>query len=176
MGALNKQATLDPFFDLSIGQGNYAPRRRTTANVSKRLMAVIKQYREAEARLSGQQPEGWGEMMVGLDEEDPKGRGTGKRRKSETVEEKEEKVDEEVGEEDEQPVKKRRASRGRPKRTASSASKSEVGTESVGSSAEVRDATSQRGRRGRAGSRGRGRGRGRGSAVTASISGEVAEE
>lgn len=43
-------------------------------------MAVIKQYREAEARVRGFDPE-WQEMMVGLDEEDPKGRGTGKRRK-----------------------------------------------------------------------------------------------
>lgn len=78
------QATLDPFFDLSAGSGNYAPRRRTTANVSKRLMAVIKEYREAEARAAGKQPEAvsWDIMMDGLDPEDPKGRGTGKRRKS----------------------------------------------------------------------------------------------
>lgn len=83
-GALRVQGTLDPFFDLSAGAGNYAPRRRTTANVSKRLMAVIKEYREAEARVAGKQPEdvSWDIMMGGLDPEDPKGRGTGKRRKS----------------------------------------------------------------------------------------------
>lgn len=84
-GALRVQGTLDPFFDLSAGAGNYAPRRRTTANVSKRLMAVIKEYREAEARVEGKQPEevAWDVMMDGLDPEDPKGRGTGKRRRSE---------------------------------------------------------------------------------------------
>ncbi|WVF71391.1 hypothetical protein IAT40_006195 [Kwoniella sp. CBS 6097] len=83
MGALNKQGTLDPFFDTSVVAGNFAPRRRTTANVSKRLMAVIKSFREAEAAIngSGDQPKPeWGEMMADLDEEDPKGRGTGKRR------------------------------------------------------------------------------------------------
>ncbi|ORX36632.1 hypothetical protein BD324DRAFT_626630 [Kockovaella imperatae] len=73
VGALNKQATLDPFFDLSVASGNYAPRRRTTANVSKRLMTVIKEYREAEARIKGQQPEGWGEMLADIDQEDPRG-------------------------------------------------------------------------------------------------------
>lgn len=63
--------------------GNYAPRRRTTANVSKRLLAVIKEFREAEARVSGKAgPAEWGTMMEGLDPEDPKGRGTGKRRRS----------------------------------------------------------------------------------------------
>ena len=72
-GALNKQATLDPFFDVSVASGNYAPRRRTTANVSKRLMAVIKDFRDAEARLSGQQVEGWGEMLADIDADDPKG-------------------------------------------------------------------------------------------------------
>lgn len=87
-GALRVQGTLDPFFDLSAGAGNYAPRRRTTANVSKRLMAVIKEYREAEARVAGKQPEdvSWDIMMGGLDPEDPKGRGTGKRRKSQSSE------------------------------------------------------------------------------------------
>lgn len=72
---------------MSVTAGNYAPRRRTTANVSKRLMSVIKQFREAEARARGEQVDGWGEMMQGLDEEDPKGRGTGKakgKRRAET--------------------------------------------------------------------------------------------
>lgn len=83
-GALNKQSTLDPFFDLSAGAlANYAPRKRTTANVSKRLLSVIKQFREAEAKVSGM-TEGveWGAMMKGLDEGDPKGRGTGKSKRS----------------------------------------------------------------------------------------------
>ncbi|RXK36908.1 hypothetical protein M231_05810 [Tremella mesenterica] len=53
-GALNVQSTLDPFFDTSVISGNYAPRKRMTANVSKRLMGVIKQFKEAEARLSGE--------------------------------------------------------------------------------------------------------------------------
>lgn len=83
-GSLNVQATLDPFFDTGVGSGNYAPRRRTTANVSKRLLAVIKSFREAEARVAGRKEEdvGWGEMMQDLDPEDPKGRGTGKRRRT----------------------------------------------------------------------------------------------
>lgn len=56
-GALNKQGTLDPFFDLSAGAGQYyAPRRRegdgAGTNVSKRLMGVIKQFKEAESRIS----------------------------------------------------------------------------------------------------------------------------
>lgn len=80
VGALNVQTSLLPFFDPSPLSGSYAPRRRTTANVSKRLMAVIKQYREAEARVAGIEVGGWGEMMQSLDEEDPKGRGTGERR------------------------------------------------------------------------------------------------
>lgn len=149
VGALNKQATLDPFFDLSAGQGNFAPRRRTTANVSKRLMAVIKDFREAEARVVGGVDPGWSEMMKDLDAEDPKGKGTGKRRKSESqtvedgVPEKPKKPrrkksdsavtstpkgDEEDTGEIEKPVKKR----SRPRRdTASTTSMSEIGV-SVG--------------------------------------------
>jgi DNA excision repair protein ERCC-5 len=84
VGSLNKQATLDPFFDLSAGQGNYAPRRRTTANVSKRLLGVIKAFREAEARVVGGFDPDWELMMQDLDKEDPKGKGTGKRKKSES--------------------------------------------------------------------------------------------
>jgi len=77
-GALNKQGTLDSFFDMSVASGNYAPRRRTTANISKRLMAVIKQFREAEAAVRGEAGVEWSTMMGDLDESDPKGRGTGK--------------------------------------------------------------------------------------------------
>lgn len=86
VGSLNKQATLDPFFDTSAGQGNFAPRRRTTANVSKRLLAVIKDFREAETRLAGGPDPEWDTMMQDLDTEDPKGKGTGKRRKSQAPE------------------------------------------------------------------------------------------
>jgi DNA excision repair protein ERCC-5 len=87
---LNKQSTLDPFFDLSAGAlANYAPRKRSTANVSKRLLSVIKQFREAEARAAGIPTEAveWGAMMQGLDEEDPKGRGTGKKRSVKAISE-----------------------------------------------------------------------------------------
>ncbi|KAL1411532.1 DNA repair protein rad2 [Vanrija albida] len=83
-GGVAKQGTLLPFFDHGAGTGtSFAPRRRTTANVSKRLLSVIKEFREAEARTQGQQPEGWGEMLAGVDEEDPAGRGTGKRKSGE---------------------------------------------------------------------------------------------
>lgn len=79
-GALITQPTLLNFFDNSAAAGvSYAPRRRTTANMSKRLMSVIKQFREAEALVQGQQPQGWGEMLSGVDESDPKGRGSGMR-------------------------------------------------------------------------------------------------
>ena len=162
LGAFNKQATLDPFFDISIGQGNYAPRRRTAANVSKRLMGVIKQFREAEARVNGQKPEGWDVMMCGLDEEDPKGRGTGKRRKSGTVEKPEN------AEEDGEtiPSKKRKASTtGRLKRAPSSASRSEIGSESVGSSTGPGEEFSHGEKSRRTSSRGRVRGTGRGRAL-----------
>ncbi|KAK8864461.1 hypothetical protein IAR55_001710 [Kwoniella newhampshirensis] len=163
-GALNKQGTLDPFFDLSVGSGNYAPRRRTTANVSKRLMAVIKQYREAEARIKGQEVEGWDIMMQDLDEEDPKGRGTGKRRiKESTLEVEGDDADGAGG----VGTKKRRrvssvSSRGGGGRkragTASSVSVSEAGTESEVGIVRGRTASS----RGRGAGRGIGRGRGRG--------------
>ncbi|KAK4685349.1 DNA excision repair protein ERCC-5, partial [Tremellales sp. Uapishka_1] len=140
-GALNVQSSLLPFFDHSIASstgGNYAPRRRTTANVSKRLMSVIKAYREAEARLRGEQVDGWGEMMVGLDEEDPKGRGTGKRKKSESVLAEVEKVEIDGGNEDEgegERGRKKRKTRGRARATASmSTSRSDIGSESVASS------------------------------------------
>ncbi|OCF36785.1 DNA excision repair protein ERCC-5 [Kwoniella heveanensis BCC8398] len=182
MGALNKQGILDPFFDTSVVAGNYAPRRRTTANVSKRLMAVIKSFREAEATVNGngngtgEPPKTeWGEMMAGLDEEDPKGRGTGKRRNtgSMSVE----------GDGNGAGVKKRRLSsasaisRGR-KRAGTNASSVSV-AESTGStessvsvsvSAGAGAGANGRGRgRGRGG-KARGRGRGRGGTASASRS------
>lgn len=159
MGALNKQGTLDPFFDLSIGQGNYAPRRRTTANVSKRLMAVIKQYREAEARVNGQPMTDWDIMMADLDEEDPKGRGTGKRRKSQQpldeIDKEEDLVKVAADEEEIKSAKRKRPpTRGRSRKgTASSISRSEIGTESLASSSDLPPAEE--------GERGRGRGRGK---------------
>lgn len=80
-GGVPKQGTLLPFFDHGAGAGtSFAPRRRTTANVSKRLLAVIKEFREAEARAQGQQPDGCGEMLAGVDEQDPAGRGVGKKK------------------------------------------------------------------------------------------------
>ena len=125
---------MDPFFDMSVTAGNYAPRRRTTANVSKRLMAVIKQFREAEAAIRGERVEGWGEMMTGLDEEDPKGRGTGKRRekgKKRGVDEASLEVmpkeDDDDGFKQEEAVKKPKRSR---KNTASSIAPTDVSTSS----------------------------------------------
>ncbi|ORY21108.1 hypothetical protein BCR39DRAFT_554229 [Naematelia encephala] len=176
LGALNKQATLDPFFDLSAGQGNYAPRRRTTANVSKRLLAVIKQFREAEARVQGQQVEGWDVMMQDLDEEDPKGRGTGKRRKSSSVLEEvkdgqDDKDDEAV------PVKRKRLAVPRKRKSTmdSISVASEGGTESVGSSAGTDEGRGRRAGRSSSLSRGRGRGRGRGKGKGVAMAAEGVE-
>lgn len=83
---MNKQSTLTTFFDTSAGAlANYAPRRKTTANVSKRLLSIIKQFREAEARVAGASVDGLGEMLAGVDQDDPKGRGTIKRGDSEVL-------------------------------------------------------------------------------------------
>jgi len=146
---LNKQATLDPFFDLSAGSGNYAPRRRTTANVSKRLLAVIKAYREAEARVVGGFDPGWEEMMVDLDAEDPKGKGTGKRRsQSRAIEPAEGEGEGEGSGEKPKPVRKPRKKKsesevttgenevtgpkkGRPRRSTASSTMSDIGKESM---------------------------------------------
>lgn len=65
-GGLAKQKTLLPFFDATAGVGHYAPRRRQV-NVSKRLLNVIKEFREAEAKARGQEPEDWGEMMKAVE-------------------------------------------------------------------------------------------------------------
>ncbi|WVW83980.1 hypothetical protein I302_106003 [Kwoniella bestiolae CBS 10118] len=151
VGALNKQSTLLPFFDVSVVTGNYAPRRRTTANVSKRLMGVIKSFREAEARIKGEEVKDWGEMMVDLDEEDPKGRGTGKRRKT---------LESENG--DGEAVKKRRMSSASVASRGSTRGRKRAGTGGSGVSEASTESTSTNGRsRGSAG-RGRRRGRGRG--------------
>jgi hypothetical protein len=105
---------------------------------------VIKDFREAEARVVGGPEPEWNEMMKDLDAEDPKGKGTGKRRQSQSqvtedgFSEKPKKPrrkksdsaitstkddgEENVGED--KPVKKR----GRPRRdTASTASVPDVG-------------------------------------------------
>lgn len=100
---------------------NYAPRRRTTANVSKRLLSVIKAFREAEAKASGM-VEGveWGAMMQGLDETDPKGRGTTSRKRSVKGDGDDE--DDEDGAEslvEVRPVKKRKPRKAAPKSVAS---------------------------------------------------------
>ncbi|KAK6910034.1 DNA excision repair protein ERCC-5 [Kwoniella mangroviensis CBS 8886] len=159
VGALNKQSTLLPFFDVSVVTGNYAPRRRTTANVSKRLMSVIKSFREAEAKIKGEDvgEMGWGEMMVGLDEEDPKGKGTGKRRKTT--------MDSENGSQDgDGQVKKRRMSSasvtsrgGGRKRAGTNGSAVSVATSEGSTESGMNSAGTGRGR-----ARGRGRGRGKG--------------
>jgi DNA excision repair protein ERCC-5 len=76
-GSISAQTTLLPYFDHAVTGAmsvSYAPRRRTTANLSKRLMSVIKAFREAEAGASV----AWGEMLAGVDENDPKGSGVGK--------------------------------------------------------------------------------------------------
>lgn len=68
-GAVPRQGTLLPFFDHSAAKGtSFAPRRSTTANASKRLLAAIKEFRDAEARAAGQDPQGWGEMLAGVEE------------------------------------------------------------------------------------------------------------
>lgn len=175
VGALNKQGTLDPFFDMSVTAGNYAPRRRTTANVSKRLMAVIKQFREAEAGVSGDGSVEWGEMMQDLDETDPKGRGTGqkpskpKAKGSKRPANADENGDEGTPDAEDNEPKKKRKTRSR-KGTVSSIAASE-GSESQatevteGGDVDAEDedlAVDAPPRRGGKKSRGRGRGRGRG--------------
>lgn len=149
-GALNKQGTLDPFFDLSAGAGQYyAPRRRPDGgggtNVSKRLMGVIKQFKEAEARISR------GEDVDAILAEEKENKAKGKRKADE---------DEDGDGEDEKEggnkkKKKKTSARGRMRAgTASS-----VG-DSVKSSEGTSRSTSTSGR-GRGGSRGRGRARGK---------------
>jgi DNA excision repair protein ERCC-5 len=154
---------------MSVTAGNYAPRRRTVANVSKRLMSVIKQFREAEAKLRGERVDGWGEMMQGLDEEDPKGRGTGKAKgkKRAATELKDDGEDElravkegtesNAAEVEMQPKKRKTRER---KGTVSSVATTEDGTEAV-ELAEDQEAVSAAPSAKRKTS-GRGRGRGRG--------------
>jgi hypothetical protein len=54
-----------------LGAGQFAPRIRTK-HPSKRLQAVIRAYREAEARANGEDiPKGFGEMLADLNEPEP---------------------------------------------------------------------------------------------------------
>lgn len=157
-GALNKQGTLDPFFDLSAGAGHYAPRKRGM-NVSKRLMGVIKQFKEAEARISKGEDLDAGAILAEEDDEEKekgreeeKGKVKGKRK----ADEKEAGDDgKESGSNSNSKKKKTSAQRSKRAGTASS-----VG-DSVASSEGRSRSTSTSGR-GRAGSRSRGRGRGKG--------------
>lgn len=167
-GALNKQGTLDPFFDLSAGAGQYyAPRRRWDGgggtNVSKRLMGVIKQFKEAEARISR------GEDVDAILAEEKENKAKGKRKADEDEDgdgdgdgdgDEDGDGDGEGDGEDEKEggnkkKKKKTSARGRMRAgTASS-----VG-DSVKSSEGTSRSTSTSGR-GRGGSRGRGRARGK---------------
>lgn len=156
-GALNKQGTLDPFFDLSAGAGHYAPRKRGM-NVSKRLMGVIKQFKEAEARISKGEDLDAGAILAEEDDEKEKGRGEekGKVKGKRKADEKEAGDDgKESGSNSNSKKKKTSAQRSKRAGTASS-----VG-DSVASSEGRSRSTSTSGR-GRAGSRSRGRGRGKG--------------
>lgn len=145
-GALNKQGTLDPFFDLSAGAGQYyAPRRREvgSTNVSKRLMGVIKQFKEAESRISRGE-----DVDAILAEEENKAKG---KRKADDGDGDGEGEGEDEKEGGGKKKKKKTSARGR---RASS-----VG-DSVESSEGTSRSTSTSGR-GRGGSRGRGRARGK---------------
>ncbi|KAE8537921.1 hypothetical protein D1P53_005982 [Cryptococcus gattii VGV] len=149
-GALNKQGTLDPFFDLSAGAGQYyAPRRRDGGggggtNVSKRLMGVIKQFKEAEARISR------GEDVDAIFAEE-ENKAKGKRKADENGDG----DGEGEGEDESRNKKKKTSARGRMRAGTAS---------SVGNSVESSEGTSRStstSRRGRRGSRGRGRARGK---------------
>lgn len=79
-GAVPRQGTLLPFFDHSAAKGtSFAPRRSTTANASKRLLAAIKEFRDAEARAAGQDPTGFGEMLAGVEPVPAKKKSVSKR-------------------------------------------------------------------------------------------------
>ena len=158
-GALNKQGTLDSFFDMSVVSGNYAPRRRTTANISKRLMSVIKQFREAEATVRGEAGVEWSTMMGDLDESDPKGRGTVKASPKPRAPKRGVSGD---GQGDvEEPVKKRKTRSRKGTVSSVAASEGSVGTEGTEELADGEEGESSAVRGGKRG-RGRGRSRGRG--------------
>lgn len=157
-GALNKQGTLDPFFDLSAGAGHYAPRKRGM-NVSKRLMGVIKQFKEAEARISkGEDLDAGAILAEEDDEEKEKGRGEEKGK----VKWKRKADEEEAGDDGK---KSGSNSNSKKKKTSAQRSKRAGTASSVGdsvASSEGRSRSTSTSGRGRAGSRSRGRGRGKG--------------
>ena len=113
------------------------------------MLAVIKAYREAEARVVGGFDPGWEEMMVDLDTEDPKGKGTGKRRsQSRAIEPAEGEGEGEGSGEKPKPVRKPRKKKseseaaddnervevpkkGRPRRSTASSTMSEIDKESM---------------------------------------------
>lgn len=161
-GALNKQGTLDPFFDLSAGAGHYAPRKRGM-NVSKRLMGVIKQFKEAEARISkGEDLDAGAILAEEDDEEKVKGRGEEKGK----VKGKRKADEEEAGDDGKESGSNRNSnSNSKKKKTSAQRSKRAGTASSVGdsvASSEGRSRSTSTSARGRAGSRSRGRGRGKG--------------
>lgn len=153
-GALNKQGTLDPFFDLSAGAGQYyAPRRRRDGgggtNVSKRLMGVIKQFKEAEARISR------GEDVDAILAEEKENKAKGKRKADE--DEDGDGEGEGDGEDEKEGGNKRKKKKTSARGRMRAGTASSVG-DSVKSSEGTSRSTSTSGR-GRGGSRGRGRAR-----------------
>lgn len=163
-GALNKQGTLDPFFDLSAGAGHYAPRKRGM-NVSKRLMGVIKQFKEAEARISkGEDLDAGAILAEEDDEEKVKGRGEEKGK----VKGKRKADEEEAGDDGKESGSNSNSnsnSNSKKKKTSAQRSKRAGTASSVGdsvASSEGRSRSTSTSARGRAGSRSRGRGRGKG--------------
>ncbi|TYJ54137.1 hypothetical protein B9479_005235 [Cryptococcus floricola] len=147
-GGLKKQATLDPFFDLSAGTGHYAPKRRGT-NVSKRLMGVIKQFKEAEAGASEGVLQDVVDDIIAEEqeahEEEERGKGKGKRKAGDN--------------EDEEGVVRGRKKAARGRKRAATVSSTGESVSSEGGSTSARSSS-------RGTSRGRGRGRGRGKEKT----------
>ncbi|ODN82036.1 hypothetical protein, variant [Cryptococcus amylolentus CBS 6039] len=147
-GGLKKQATLDPFFDLSAGTGHYAPKRRGT-NVSKRLLGVIKQFKEAEAGASEGVLQDVVDDIIAEEqeahEEEERGKGKGKRKAGDN--------------EDEEGAVRGRKKAARGRKRAATVSSTGESVSSEGGSTSARSSS-------RGTSRGRGRGRGRGKEKT----------
>lgn len=81
--AANKQGTLDNFFDVSLGSGTYAPRRRQ-AYSSKRLQQVVTDFRTMHSSTKSKS------VASGSEEDGPSEKGSvpKKRRKGKQVEKK----------------------------------------------------------------------------------------
>ncbi|KAF7424193.1 DNA repair protein rad2 [Pleurotus ostreatus] len=73
--ALNKQGTLNEYFDLSVGQGTYAPRKRT-AYASKRLQKVVADFRKSNSSRSATPMVEAGVLGSSEDEAGPKKKRT----------------------------------------------------------------------------------------------------